>query len=140
MTQLFPQILPRLARTLRRDDAPPSTPATAAEPAYTLKPAYTVTEADTAWTVTVHLPGVTKDGLELTAEENLLTLRGRRTWTRPAGWTQLQRESDDAPFHLTLEHDNTVNVDAIRAELRDGLLRLTLPKVEALKPRKISIA
>lgn len=140
MTQLFHQIVPRLTRTLRRGDAAPATPGTAGESTYTLKPAYTITETDTAWAVTVQLPGVAKDGLELTAEENRLALRGRRTWTPPAGWTQLQRESDDAPFLLTLEHDNTVNVDAIRAELQDGILRLTLPKVEALKPRKIAIA
>ena len=40
---------------------------------------------------------------------------------------------------VTLEHDNTVNVDGIHAELKDGVLRVSLPKAEAAKSRKITI-
>ncbi len=105
----------------------------------TVRPAYEVKETDDAWGVTVHLPGVAKEGLELTAEEGQLRIAGRRAWKQPEGWTTLYRESADAPFELVLTHDNAVNLDAIAAELRDGVLRVSLPKHEALKPRKIAV-
>jgi len=108
-----------------------------AEP--TVKPLYEVKETDEAWGLQVYLPGVAKDGLELTAEEGLLTIRGRRDWKAPAGWTAVYRESVDAPFELVLSHDNTVEVEEIHAELMDGVLRVSVPKAEAVKPRKIAV-
>jgi HSP20 family molecular chaperone IbpA len=110
-----------------------------AEFADTVRPAYEVKETDDAWGVTVHLPGVAKEGLELTAEEGQLRIVGRRAWKQPEGWTTLYRESADAAFELVLTHDNVVNLDAIAAELRDGVLNVSLPKHEALKPRKIAV-
>jgi len=135
MTTVFNQIVPRLSRALGRKEA--SAPAGAAE--FTVKPAYEIKETDEAWGLTVHLPGVAKDGLELTAEQGLVSIRGRRTWKQPEGWTSLYRESVDAPYELNLEHDNTVNADGIHAELKDGVLRVSLPKAEAVKPRKITV-
>jgi len=133
---LFNQIVPRLARAVgRREPAGTDT-----ETEYALKPAYEVRESAEAWGLTVHLPGVAKDGLELTAEEGRLAVRGRRSWKAPEGWTAVYRESVDAPFELTFEHDNTVDVDKIHAELKDGVLRISLPKAEAVKPRKIAIS
>ena len=63
MTTFFNQIVPRLARTLghQAGDKP------AAESEFTVKPAHEIKETAEAWGLTVHLPGVTKEGLELTA-------------------------------------------------------------------------
>lgn len=133
---LFNQIVPRLARAVtRRDDQNGS-----AEPEFTVKPAYEVKKTDEAWGLTVHLPGVAKDGLEITAEEGQLSLRGRRGWEMPKGWTAVYRESVDAPYELVLGHDNAVDVEKIHAELKDGVLRVSLPKSEAAKPRKIAVS
>lgn len=137
MSSLFNQIVPRLARTLNR--APASSNGDAGESEFSVKPAYEIKETAEAWGLTVQLPGVTKDGLDLTTEENRITIRARRTWRQPEGWTAIYRESVDAPYLLTLEHDNTVNTDGIHAELKDGVLRVSLPKAEAAKPRKIAI-
>lgn len=104
-----------------------------------LKPVYEIKETDEAYGLTVFLPGVTKDGLELTIESNELRITGRRAWTPPAGWTAVYRESADAPYSLVLTHDNAIDADKIVAELKDGVLRASLPKAEALKPRKIAI-
>jgi HSP20 family protein len=104
-----------------------------------VKPAYEIKETDDAFGVTVYLPGVAKDGLELTAEEGQLRIVGRRAWKQPEGWTALYRESSDGPFELVLTHDNTIDADKVAAELRDGVLRVSLPKHEALKPRKIAV-
>lgn len=104
-----------------------------------VRPVYEVKETQEAWGVTVHLPGVAKDGVDLSAEQGQIRITGRRAWKQPEGWTCLYRESPDAEYELVLTHDNVVDVDKIAAELRDGVLRVSLPKHEAIKPRKITI-
>ena len=105
----------------------------------TIKPLYEIRETPDAFGATVYLPGVAKEGLEITAEEGQIRIVGRRAWKQPDGWTALHRESVDAPFELVLGHDNAVDNDKIAAELRDGVLRVSLPKHEAIKPRKIAV-
>ena len=132
---LLNTLVPSFVRTpATRDDNRP------ADLGYTVKPAYEIKETPDAWGVTVSLPGVAKDGLEITAEEGQVRIIGRRNWKQPEGWTALHRESTAAPFELLLGHDNAVNTDKIVAELRDGVLRLSLPKHEAVKPRKIAVS
>lgn len=133
--KLLNQIVPRLSRSVARTENGGAQD----EGEFTVKPAYELKEANDAWGLTVHLPGVAKDGLELSAEEGLLTIRGRRAWQQPKDWTLLYRESAEAPYLLELEHDNSVNVDKIHAELKEGVLRVSLPKAEAVKPRKITV-
>lgn len=110
-----------------------------ADLAYTVKPVFEIKETPEAFGATVYLPGVAKEGLEITAEEGQVRIVGRRAWKQPEGWTALHRESADAPFELVLTHENAIDVDKIAAELRDGVLRVSLPKHEALKPRKIAV-
>jgi HSP20 family protein len=105
----------------------------------TVKPVYDIKENANAFDVTVYLPGVAKDGLEITAEDGQLQIVGRRAWKQPEGWTALYRESGTATFELVLAHDNTIDAEKVSAELRDGVLRVSLPKQEALKPRKIAV-
>jgi HSP20 family protein len=110
-----------------------------ADLARTVKPLYEIKETPDAFGATVYLPGVAKDGLEITAEEGQLRVVGRRSWKLPEGWTALHRESAEAPFELVLAHDNAIDTDKVAAELRDGVLRISLPKHEAIKPRKIAV-
>jgi HSP20 family protein len=134
---LFNQLAPRLSRTPAPGEKDQSANP---EAEFSVKPAYELTENDEAWGLTVQLPGVTKEGLELTAEEGRVTIKGRRAWKKPEGWTAVYRESLAAPFELALEHDNTVDADKVHAELKDGVLRVSLPKAEAIKPRKITVS
>lgn len=106
----------------------------------TVKPLFEVKETDEAYGITVYLPGVAKDGLEITAEAGELRIVGRRAWKQPEGWTALYRESADAPYELVLTHDNAIDSEKIAAELREGVLRISLPKAEAFKPRKIAVS
>lgn len=110
-----------------------------AERGPTVKPLYEIKETDEAYGLTVFLPGVAKEGLEITAEAGELRVIGQRAWKQPEGWTALYRESSAAPFELVLAHDNALDTERIAAELRDGVLRVSLPKAEALKPRKITV-
>ena len=104
-----------------------------------VRPTYQIQETGDNYQVTVQLPGVAKDGLEFTAEDGQLHIVGRRHWQKPEGWTALHRESAGAPFELVLTHEDAIDADKIVAELTDGVLRVTLPKHEALKPRKIAV-
>ena len=140
MTHLFNQIVPRLTRAGRREDAPATAAAAESRPEFTLKPVHEIKEAADAWGLVVHLPGVAKEGLDLTVEDGVIRILGRRAWSKPEGWTQLYRESVDLPFELVLTHDNTIDTDKIHAELADGILRVSLPKAEAVKPRKIVVS
>ena len=106
----------------------------------TLEPNYEVKESDEAFGLTVTLPGVTKEGLEITTDESTLRIVGKRSWNRPEKWTVLYRESTDATYLLELSHENSINTDKVHAEIHDGILRISLPKAEAIKPRKIAVA
>jgi HSP20 family protein len=131
---LLNSIVPSLNR------APATTDRQAGELGRSIKPHYEIKETPDAWGVTVYLPGVGKEGLELTAEDNQLRVVGRRAWKQPEGWTALYRESVDVPFALVLSHDNAIDIDRIAAEIGDGVLRVSLPKHEAIKPRKIAVS
>lgn len=131
---LLNTLIPSLTRTpAAQDENRP------ADLAHTVKPVYEVKETPDAFGATVYLPGVAKDGLEITAEEGQVRVVGRPAWKQPEGWTALHRESVDAPFELVLAHDNAIDAEKIAAELRDGVLQVSLPKHEAIKPRKIAV-
>lgn len=104
------------------------------------KPIYEIQESDEAYRVTAYLPGVAREGLEITAEAGELRIVGRRGWKQPKEWTSLYRESPDATYELVLTHDNVIDADRIAAELREGVLHVSLPKAEAVKPRKITVS
>lgn len=129
---LFTNLIPTLNRTADRPQSD--------APVATVKPAYDVQETADGYSLTVRLPGVTKAGLELTAEDGRFTIRGTRAWQPPEGWSSLHRETADAAYTLTLTHDQGIDADKISAELKDGVLHVTLPKTEAVKPRKIAVA
>jgi HSP20 family molecular chaperone IbpA len=98
-----------------------------------------VNETQDAFVLTAWLPGVDRSSLETTVDGNTLTVLGRRAFTPPAGWAVVHREIPQADFRLVLEVDHRVNREAVRAELSQGVLTLTLPKAEAVKPRRIEI-
>lgn len=133
---LFQTLIPSLNRTPTRAE----NSAGSSELGATVKPAYEIKETAEAYGLTVFLPGVTKDGLEITAEDGQIRIVGRRAWQRPEGWTPLYRESAEAAFELVLTHDNVIDADKVAAELRDGVLRVSLAKHEAAKPRRIAVS
>lgn len=133
-------LLNTLIPSFTRTPAPRGDAHRPADLAQTVKPAYEIKETPEAFGVTLFLPGVAKDGLEITAEEGTLRFVGRRAWKQPEGWSALYRETPDAPYEIVLSHDNTIDVEKIAAELRDGVLRVSLPKHEAVKPRKIAVS
>ncbi len=113
--------------------------ATPTAPKLTLIPRYDVKETLDAYVLTAQLPGVARTDLETSLDGDKLTVYGRRTWTPPAEWTPVHREIGGADYRLVVELNQRVNRDAVKAELQQGVLTLTLPKAEALKPRRIEV-
>jgi HSP20 family molecular chaperone IbpA len=108
-------------------------------PRRTIIPRYDVEETADAFLITASVPGVERSELETNLDNETLTVFARRTWTPPTDWTAVYRETPLADYRLVLELDHRVNRDAVRAELNQGVLTLTLPKAESVKPRRIEI-
>lgn len=100
-------------------------------------PGVNIVETKDGYVLEAELPGVNKDGLEISLEDNVLTLVGRRG---PAlGGTSLYRESRAADFRRVFELDPVIDTQKIDARIEQGILTLTLPKAEKVKPRKIAV-
>jgi len=97
-----------------------------------------IVETKEAYLLEAEMPGVGKDGLEVLLEGNELTIVGRRTH-ETAGAQLVYRESYDRDFRRSFELDPTIDTQRIAARMDDGVLHLTLPKAERVKPRKINI-
>ncbi len=85
------------------------------------------------------LPGVSEDLVTVQIEENVLTLHARNKSRLPEGVRALHEEFAVADFHRSFILSDEVDRDRISAELKNGVLRLVLPKAERVKTRRIEI-
>lgn len=90
------------------------------------------------YTLDVELPGVRKEGVEITVDDGKLTLTGHRTANSAPGKV-VYAESAGQAYRRVFDLDPAVDADKIRATIDQGLLTLRLPKAEASKPRKIKV-
>ena len=112
--------------------------ATETAPRRAIVPRYEVEETAEAFVITAFVPGVDRQALETQVDGENLTVFARRA-DAPEDWTPVYRESAPADYRLVLELDHRINRDAVRAELNQGVLTLTLPKAEEVKPRRIEV-
>lgn len=84
------------------------------------------------------MPGVNKNGLEITLEGNTLTIVGRRSEAE-FGASPVYRESREGAFRRVFELDPAIDASKISAKMDQGILKLHLPKAEKVKPRKIHV-
>jgi HSP20 family protein len=103
-----------------------------------LAPEVNIFETKDGYVLEAELPGVSKEGLEISLEGNELTLVGHRRVEKPAGQALL-RESQAVDFRRVFELDPAIDTAKITAKMEQGILTLTLPKSERVKPRKISV-
>ena len=99
-----------------------------------------VAESGDAFVVKASLPGMNPDDLEVTFNNNILTIQGE---------VKEEHESDEKRYHLrerrygsfsrSISLPSTINADAIDASYQDGVLTLTLPKSQEAKPKRISV-
>jgi len=103
-------------------------------------PPVDITERDDAYVVEAELPGLTKDDVKITMENNILTIQGEK---------KLEKEEKKGSFHRSeraygsftrsFTLPSTVKSDQVEAEYKNGILRITLPKVEEAKPKAIEV-
>jgi len=104
-----------------------------------ITPPASVTEIADGYMLEIEMPGVKKDGLEISVENNELTIIGRRSLPALEG-TLIHRESRPENFRRAFEIDPSIDADKISAKIDQGLVTLTLPKAEHVKPRKITVS
>ena len=104
-------------------------------------PRVDVVESDHEFTVHAELPGLNKDDIKVTLEDNVLTIEGERKYEDEQKDTQFfRRERSYGTFKRAFKLGTEVQEDKIAANYKDGILTLTLPKSEAAKPRQIEVA
>jgi HSP20 family protein len=109
---------------------------TAARPAAMPMDAYRSGEA---FLVLFDLPGVVADSIELTVEQNVLTVRASRSRPEAGKVEMLAAERPHGTFSRQLFLGETLDTDHIDANYSDGVLTLRIPVTERAKPRKVTV-
>ena len=96
-------------------------------------------ETDEAIVVVTDMPGVDADSVEIMLEENTLTINGYVEPAKPEGYTLAYAEYEVGDFVRAFTISNQINRDGIEATVKDGVLKLYLPKITEAQKRKIAI-
>jgi HSP20 family protein len=100
---------------------------------------FSTDETERAYEIVADLPGLTDKDIKLEVLDGQLTMSGARTLPVPEGAQAIRRERGTLEFSNTLRLPNDVDTGAIQATMKDGVLRLSLPKQPETKPRAIPI-
>jgi HSP20 family protein len=131
------QMSPALAHALglhgqRQSAAIGSTPA--------WMPALDISERKDAYLITVELPGVALDDVQITMEDRLLTIQGERVFAHDSSEQQFHRiERRYGAFRRSITLPAHVVADAVQATVDDGVLQILVPKAEEAKPKRIQV-
>jgi HSP20 family protein len=101
-------------------------------------PEVNIFETKDGYVVEAEMPGVNKEGLEITVEGNELTIVGHRN-SEQANGQPLFRERRLADYRRSFELDPAIDTSKVMAKIEQGILTVTLPKSEKVKPRKIAV-
>ena len=96
----------------------------------TYKPATDVMEMENGWCLYLDVPGASNEMLDINVEDNVLKIKAE---------TMLQEHGMAVKFERSFQLSDEVDANGIKANLKDGMLHLALPKAEAAKPRKIQV-
>lgn len=104
-------------------------------------PSVDIIESNDSYTLTADLPGLTKGDVHLSIEDGVITLSGERK-TERRGNKDLGHRYERAfgKFSRSFQLESGIDNNQIKAEFKNGLLKVVLPKVEASKPFEVSIA
>jgi len=104
-----------------------------------ITPPASIRETADAYTLELEMPGVNKEGLEISIDKNELSIVGRRSAPVIEG-ALLHRESRPHNYRRVFEIDPSIESGKIAAKMHQGVVTLTLPKAEKVKPRKIAVS
>lgn len=103
-------------------------------------PAMDLVENDNTYVAKVELPGVSKDDVKITLQDNTLTIRGEKKSekeTKEANYHHLERSY--GAFQRSFALPGSVKSDKVEAEYKDGILTITLPKSEESRRKQIDV-
>lgn len=106
-------------------------------------PAVNISENEDAYELEFNAPGIKKDDFKITFDQSILTVSYEKEEVKKEETKKfLKREFSAKSFKRSFTLDEKINADAIEAKYENGLLTLTLPKVEEVKvlPKEISIS
>jgi len=95
-------------------------------------------ETDAGWVLLADVPGVGKDDVEVEVDRGVLTVRAAMSGEQPAGRLVLE-EFARADYFRTVVLSDEVDWERIGANVRDGVLTVTMPKAEQARPRHIQV-
>ena len=122
-----------------RDKQELAGPAEQTIPGPVFSPAVDIFETEKEITVLADLPGVNSNDLNIDLRDNVLSLAGGVTPWEDAEENDLMVEFEIGRYFRQFNLSEVIDQDKIDAQLNDGVLRLTLPKVEKAQPRKIAV-
>jgi HSP20 family molecular chaperone IbpA len=96
-------------------------------------------ETDEALIVLLEMPGVDKDHIDISVEDDVLSVEGRIDFSKYQGLTPIYAEYPVGHYRRGFTLSNRIDQHTISAEMNEGVLIITLPKVEEVKPRRISV-
>jgi HSP20 family molecular chaperone IbpA len=102
-------------------------------------PAVDIFESETEITLLADMPGVSSENVSIDLHENQLTLSGEVEPLISEKEGYLLQEFETGTFHRQFTLSDRIDQNAITATVKDGVLRLVLPKAEKAKPRKIEV-
>jgi HSP20 family protein len=103
-------------------------------------PAVDIFEGEHELVVKADLPDIKPEELDIRVENNILTIRGERKFEKKAEEKNYLRvERSYGSFARSFSLANTVNSEAIKADYKDGVLTLSIPKREEAKPKQIKV-
>ena len=89
--------------------------------------------------VHIDLPGVKADTLDITVERNMLTIAAERNWQRQDGDQPYFAERYRGNFRRQIQLGDGLDLQALEADLHDGVLTIRIPVAEQAKPRKVQV-
>jgi len=96
-------------------------------------------ENDEALMMEVEMPGVKKGSVEVNLDNNMLSLRGKIETSEYTDYRPLYGEYNIGHYERVFELGEKINQEKIKANMEDGVLYLTIPKAEKVKPRLIEV-
>ena len=103
-------------------------------------PAVDICEAEHELVVKADLPDIKPEDLDIRVENNILTIRGERKFEKKGDEKNYLRvERSFGSFARSFSLANTVNTEAIKADYKDGVLTLSIPKRDEAKPKQIKV-
>ena len=109
------------------------------KPRKVFKPDVDIIEEKEETVLTADLPGVDEKTLDITLEKNVITIRGRVEPEIPAGFRLVYGEYEVGDYERAFTLSDEVDKEKIQATIRNGVLKLVLPKAAAARTRKIAI-